>query len=132
LAQRDVPLIVLMMLSFISRKMQQRSSAREFIFSVIRTTDDDGANTEHYEQINQFIGTSKDLEQTFRDACRAAMRALSYRSPFFGLIMRKLFLFDDRLSKDRPAQLVLQIERRVDKNIKIKDLIQHLHLDHAA
>ena len=108
----DAPEAVLDLIDFLNRQISNRSIARQMFFSLLlrRTYHDAPASTGLEEVMSYYLKKRKELADHFIGACVTAIFAMSYQSPIFGFLLRRLVFFDLNKHQDRAPDVVASLQ----------------------
>ena len=115
LKDADVPLEVIDLLSFLNRHITNRSLARMFLFFLLWrrrqpiVPPSSSASALDEVVFPYYMGQRKELLEFFVGACVAAIFAISYQSPLFGVLLRRLVFFDLDKHRDRAPDVVASL-----------------------
>jgi len=108
----DAPVAVLDFIGFLNRQISNRSIARQMFFSLLlrRTYHDAPASKRLEEVMSYYTNKRKELADHFIGACVSAIFAISYQSPVFGFLLRRLVFFDLNKHQDRAPDVVASLQ----------------------
>lgn len=113
LSDDRTPSAVLEVVAFLNRQIVSDRAARSALSSFAYRVDPKVvASTSLHRDLETFSRDLPELSDAFGRACLSAMRAISYRSPFAGFFLRRLYLFDDQVARERPRQLAERFRSR--------------------
>jgi hypothetical protein len=97
-------------------QMTNRSAARPLFFALLSGRFSLRGATEINSVMSYYLNERKELANCFLGACVAAIFAISYRSRFFGFMLRRLVLFHLYWSDDRAFDIVACL-RAIDAEV---------------
>jgi hypothetical protein len=111
LEDADAPAAALNLLGFLNRQIANRTMARQIFFSLLfrRAFREARPSAALEEVMSYYLNTRKDLAKHFAGACVAAIFAMSYQSPVFGFLLRRLVFFDLNRHQDRAPDVVASL-----------------------
>ena len=111
----DAPEAALDLLYFLNGQITNKSAARRLFLALLRRRGEPQAPAAYKmsTELNAYyFENRKELGKRFGEACAAAIFAVSYQSPLFGLLVRRLVIFDVSRHKDRAAELAASLHAR--------------------
>jgi hypothetical protein len=103
----ETPEAVIDMVEFIARKTASRSSAREFLFVLLRHRSElaSGPTGSTSQAMTEFTAKNPELGHVLSRAMAAGLMAIMYNGGPIGTFVRRLVLFDAKQHEDRTRDL---------------------------
>lgn len=99
----ETPSSLLALLAILNANLRNKKAARHFL---LHSLSSGGPRKSHQaREIMEFLNRRTELQKPFLDALSGGLKAISYRSWFFGLLLRRLFLTDVNRNPQRAAEV---------------------------
>ena len=108
---KETPKEVLDVIDFVNARLSDKLSARRALFALLRGRGENVSNEAKAASnvVKAFRFERPELASSFHHACAAGLLAISFKSFFFGSLLRRMVLFDVKRDDDRAERLSTEL-----------------------